>query len=207
MLKFLLPLFLAIASCAPAWGAYSPVGLTDTELRASAVPVTLSGSSAVDLNAGTNSIGTVGLNAGSNVIGALTANQSVNVAQVNGVTPLMGAGNTGTGSPRVTIASDQAAIPVKSGVNPNGSYAEITNLTTTAQTFTPPTNAVGFVIETPSDVTTVVVRYKIGATATTTSGMVLEPGRSESYNMAANISVIAVSGTSQAVTVQWILNQ
>ena len=44
------------------------------------------------------------------VSGALTANQSVNVAQVNGVTPLMGAGNTGTGSPRVTLATDQAAL-------------------------------------------------------------------------------------------------
>lgn len=41
---------------------------------------------------------------------ALPANQSVNVAQINGVTPLMGAGNTGTGSPRVTIATDQAAL-------------------------------------------------------------------------------------------------
>jgi hypothetical protein len=48
--------------------------------------------------------------AGSATIGALTANQSVNVAQINGVTPLMGAGNTGTGSPRVTLATDQAAI-------------------------------------------------------------------------------------------------
>lgn len=43
---------------------------------------------------------------------ALPANQSVNIAQINGITPLMGAGNTGTGSPRVTIASDQASIPV-----------------------------------------------------------------------------------------------
>lgn len=43
--------------------------------------------------------------------GALAANQSVNVAQINGVTPLMGAGNTGTGSPRVTVATDQAALP------------------------------------------------------------------------------------------------
>jgi hypothetical protein len=41
---------------------------------------------------------------------ALPANQSVNVSQINGVTPLMGAGNTGTGSPRVTVATDQAAI-------------------------------------------------------------------------------------------------
>lgn len=37
---------------------------------------------------------------------------SVNLTQINGVTALVGAGNTGTGSPRVTIASDQAAIPV-----------------------------------------------------------------------------------------------
>jgi hypothetical protein len=47
---------------------------------------------------------------GANVIGALTANQSVNVAQVNGITPLMGNGVTGTGSNRVTLASDGTAI-------------------------------------------------------------------------------------------------
>lgn len=43
---------------------------------------------------------------------ALPANQSVNVSQINGATPLMGAGNTGTGSPRVTIATDQAKVPI-----------------------------------------------------------------------------------------------
>lgn len=41
---------------------------------------------------------------------ALPANQSVNVAQINGVTPLMGNGATGTGSPRGTISSDNTAI-------------------------------------------------------------------------------------------------
>jgi len=59
--------------------------------------------------------GTVSVNAlptGSNVIGALTANQSVNVSQINGVTALMGNGVTGTGSPRVTIASDNTAFSV-----------------------------------------------------------------------------------------------
>jgi hypothetical protein len=56
--------------------------LTDTQLRASAVPV------------------------------SLAANQSVNVAQVNGVTPLMGNGVTGTGSQRVTIASDNTPFSV-----------------------------------------------------------------------------------------------
>jgi hypothetical protein len=43
---------------------------------------------------------------------ALPANQSVNVSQINGVTPLMGNGVTGTGSQRVTIASDNTAFPV-----------------------------------------------------------------------------------------------
>lgn len=42
--------------------------------------------------------------------GIVYAQQPINQAQVNGVTPLMGAGNTGTGSPRVTVATDQAAL-------------------------------------------------------------------------------------------------
>jgi hypothetical protein len=46
---------------------------------------------------------------------SLAANQSVNVAQINGVTPLMGNGTTGTGSHRVTIASDNTAFTVNLG--------------------------------------------------------------------------------------------
>lgn len=40
------------------------------------------------------------------------ANSAINVAQINGVTPLMGNGGTGTGSQRVTIASDNTAFSV-----------------------------------------------------------------------------------------------
>lgn len=47
---------------------------------------------------------------GANVIGALTANQSVNTAQINGVTPLMGNGASGTGAQRVTLANDSTGI-------------------------------------------------------------------------------------------------
>lgn len=43
---------------------------------------------------------------------ALPANQSVNVAQINAVTPLMGNGVTGTGSQRVTIASDNTPFQI-----------------------------------------------------------------------------------------------
>lgn len=42
----------------------------------------------------------------------LAANQSVNIAQINGITPLMGNGVTGTGSQRVTIASDNTPFTV-----------------------------------------------------------------------------------------------
>lgn len=34
----------------------------------------------------------------------------VNISQINAVTPLMGTGNTGTGSPRITLATDQVAL-------------------------------------------------------------------------------------------------
>lgn len=44
---------------------------------------------------------------------SLAANQSVNTAQINGVTPLMGNGATGTGSLRVTIANDSSAVTGK----------------------------------------------------------------------------------------------
>lgn len=55
-----------------------------------------------------------------------TTNAPVNVAQINGVTPLMGAGNTGTGSPRVSIATDDvnlAAINAVSGTTADAAVA------------------------------------------------------------------------------------
>ena len=63
---------------------------------------------------------------------ALPANQSVNVSQINGVTPLMGNGVTGTGSQRVTIASDNTAFSVnavQSGTWNVGTVTTVTSLT------------------------------------------------------------------------------
>lgn len=45
-------------------------------------------------------------------IGTFPDNEPFNVAQINGVTPLMGNGATGTGSLRVTIANDNSALVV-----------------------------------------------------------------------------------------------
>ena len=73
--------------------------------------------------------------AGSNIIGALTANQSANVAQMNGVTVLMGNGTTGTGSQRVTVASDNTPFGViNTPVTPTTAFtnsAATTNATST----------------------------------------------------------------------------
>lgn len=44
------------------------------------------------------------------IIDNAVSGSGVNISQINGVTPLMGAGNTGTGSLRVTVATDQAAL-------------------------------------------------------------------------------------------------
>lgn len=92
-------------------------------------------------------------------------------------------------------------------INPAGSFAQITNLTTTAQTLTKPSNAVGFVLE-ASSTNVANVRYSIGSAATTTSGIRLEPGRDSGYMpVAANVSVITETGSTQEVDIQWVLNQ
>lgn len=88
-------------------GGYQQVRVTGLAAMTGTATVTIRAS----INSGLVALDTP-LPTGTNVIGALSTNQSVNVSQINGVTPLMGAGNTGTGSPRVTIATDQATIPV-----------------------------------------------------------------------------------------------
>lgn len=80
----------------------------------------ISGTGVQRVTIASDSTGQVALATGSNTIGALTANQSVNVAQMNGVTPLMGAGATGTGSQRVTEANDSQ---LSAGVGATGDAA------------------------------------------------------------------------------------
>lgn len=181
------------------------------------------------LPTGNNKIGNVDINtslpAGSNNIGsvnvaALPATAATNASDGSstggtaGTKSSLAGGIYNSSAPTLTTGQ-QAGLQLDSSgnlkttsvvaANANGSYAEITNLTTVAQTFTVPANAVGFILEALSD-NTANIRYKIGATATTTSGMRMESGRDSGYvPCAANISVIAESGTNQVVTVQWIL--
>jgi len=81
-----------------------------------------------------------------------------------------------------------------------GSFAELLTLTT-VQTFTAPANAVGALIQ-ASDANTANIRIKQGATATATSGIQMQPGRSESLTNGTDISVCSESGTN-AISVIW----
>ncbi len=102
----------------------------------------------------------------------------------------------------VTLASDQSALSVSQTAF-TGSYQEITNLTNSAQTFTAPAGSKWFKIQSDGS-NAGNIRYKVGAAATVSSGMVLDPGRSEDNLMGGNISVICeTSDTNQKVYVQF----
>ena len=105
----------------------------------------------------------------------------------------------------VAISPNTPAIATKSPVNATGTLNQITNLTNVAQTLTAPAGAVGFLLEALSD-NTANLRWAIGSTATTTSGMRLEPGRDSGFlPIGANISVICeTAATNQVVSVQWV---
>lgn len=90
-----------------------------TALKVDGSGVTQPVSGTVTANAGTNlNTSALALETGGNLAtlaGAITSTvMQSNVKQINGVTPLMGNGVTGTGSQRVTIASDNTAFSVNS---------------------------------------------------------------------------------------------
>lgn len=101
----------------------------------------------------------------------------------------------------VTLASDQSALSTTQTALVS-SYQEITNLTTVAQTFTAPAGAKWCKIYCP-DTNVANVRVRLAGTATLTSGIQFQPGRSEDFNAVGNISVIAESGTNQVINVHF----
>jgi len=145
---------------------------------------------------------------GANIIGALVANQSVNSAQINGVVPLMGNGVTGTGSLRVTIASDNTAFATRDPINASGSVINTTLTGTTATAHAAPANAVGFLLEAEST-NTDNVRWRIGGVASTTAGMLMEPGRDTGYipcGTGNTVSVCATVSGTNTCSIAWVLS-
>lgn len=124
-----------------------------------------------------------------------------NITAMSAKLPATLGAKTTANSLSVTLPTDQGTLAV-SQVAATGSFAQITNLVNTAQTFTAPANAVGFKIQAPST-NTENISFSIGSTATITAGILMEPGRSEDFDTGSNISVIAASATQQTVTVIW----
>lgn len=122
---------------------------------------------------------------------ALPANQSVNEAQINGVTPLMGAGNTGTGSQRVTIATDQANVAIKEIVTAATSNTVATS--TTAATLVA-SNATRYKLTVYNRDAAISV-YVGPATVTSSNGVIIPAGQSRSFKATILWQVIAASGT------------
>ena len=113
------------------------------------------------LVAGTAVIGKVGIDQttpGTTNLVALAANQSVNVAQINGVTTLVGAGSDGTGAQRVTNSS-----------GPTGTSANVTSSATSVTILAASTSRLGAAIWNDS---TASLYLKFGATASITSCIV-----------------------------------
>ena len=89
----------------------------------------------LSIAAGDNNIGNVDIVTMPSVtIGTFPDNEPFNVAQINGVAPLMGNGVTGTGSQRVTVASDNTAFTVNIGTFPDNEPINVAQMNGVAVT-------------------------------------------------------------------------
>lgn len=159
----------------------------------------VSGTGVQRVTLASDSTGQVALATGANTIGALTANQSTNVTQINGVTPLMGAGNTGTGSPRVTIATDQATVPVSFGGN--GTVINAQQAVTASAVALATTTSKNVCIKAMVANT---INVFVGATGVTTStGMELPPGVGVCLPVS-NANLLFVIASTTGASVSWI---
>lgn len=140
---------------------------------------------------------------------ATAANQATEIASLASIDAGIPAGlgqTTMAASMPVVLASNQSAVPTQSPVNANGNIVNTALTATSASTASVPANAVGFVLEAPST-NTDNIRWCIGGTASTTVGMLSEPGRDTGYiPCAANISVCATVSGTNAFSIQWVLS-
>jgi hypothetical protein len=103
----------------------------------------------------------------------------------------------------VVIASDQSNLSVVQGALANGTQITDTVDASTADSRSAPANARGFLLQ-ASDSNAANLRWRIGATATTTVGQQLQPGRDTGFiPCASTISIISESGTNE-YQLQWI---
>ena len=99
----------------------------------------------------------------------------------------------------VVISSDQSALSTTQTAL-TGTFQEDLTVGAGAETFTAPAGAKWCKIQ-ADDTNTVNIRVKIGGTATASSGHQFQPGRSEDFQVAGNISYISESTTGQKLCV------
>lgn len=189
--------------------------LTDTQLRATAVPIS---AAALPLPTGattlteqqTQSTRLGGLT--ETAPGSDTASSGLNgrlqriaqrITSLIALFPATLGQKTMANSFAVTLASDQTAIP--DARNANATDAQSTTLGSgSAATESAPSDAIGFVLMADAD-NSVNIRFRQGGTATTSSGMRLQPGRDTGFiPCAGNLSLIAESGSNQGYQLLWI---
>ena len=148
------------------------------------------------LPTGTNNIGDVDVLTLPNVtVGTFPDNEPFNVAQINGVTPLMGNGTTGTGSQRVTIASDNTAFTVNVGTFPDNEPVNVAQMNGVAVSMGAGTTGTGVQrVVLPTDQTAIPVTL----TSTTVTGSVAVTGPVTDAQLRA--SPVPVSLTSTTIT-------
>lgn len=102
------------------------------------------------------------------------------------------------------VQTTSSTVTVIGPINTNGTIVNTSLTATTASSASAPSTAVGFVLEAPST-NTDNIRWCIGGTASTTVGMLAEPGRDSGFiPCKSTISVCAtVSGTNK-FSIQWI---
>ena len=132
------------------------------------------------------------------------ANASTNIAQINGVTPLMGNGITGTGSQRVTIASDNTPFPVKTDQTTHGTTdlvaADITKFGGTATSLGQKVMASSMPVVLSSDQATIPVTL----TSTTLTGTSTVAGGKTNNNAAPGATNVgALPAIANAVAPVW----
>lgn len=109
---------------------------------------------------------------------------------------------TGTFYPATQPVSIAAPLAITNQTQ-TGSFDEDLTVSTTPETFTAPTGAFACFIET-DDSNTTNMRVKMGGTASPTSGIQFQGGRSEFYQGGSNISYCAESGTGK-ISIQWFV--
>ncbi len=109
-----------------------------------------------------------------------------------------------------TAANSLAVVPAsdytpKTPVNTSGSVVNGSLTATTASAETAPAGAVGFMVEAPST-NTDNIRYRVGGTASTTAGMLMEPGRDSGFvPCGANLSICATVSGTNAYSILWVI--